>query len=60
MTELTPEAARNRELWTQTNADFTHGQAQGAWAQEGITWGVWSVPEADIGALAGIESTAPT
>ena len=55
MAELTPEAARNRELWTQTNAEFTHEQAQGAWAQAEISWGIWNVPEAEVGALAGIE-----
>ena len=55
MGELTPEAARNRELWTQTNADYTHEQGRRAWAQDEISWGIWSVPEADVGALAGIE-----
>ena len=55
MGELTPEAARNRELWTQTNADYTHEQGRRAWAQDEISWGIWSVPEAGVGALAGIE-----
>ena len=55
MSELTPEAARNRELWTQTNADYTHEQGRRAWAQQEISWGIWSVPEAELGALAGIE-----
>ncbi len=55
MDELTPEAARNRELWTQTNADYTHEQGRRAWAQEEISWGIWSVPEAELGVLAGIE-----
>ncbi len=55
MAELTPEAARNRELWTQTNAEFTHEQAGRAWAQEEISWGIWSVPESELGVLEGIE-----
>ncbi len=55
MTELTPEAARNRELWTQTNAEYTHEQGRRAWEQEEISWGIWSVPEAELGALAGID-----
>lgn len=55
MAELSPEAARNRDLWTQTNADYTHEQGRRAWAQEEISWGIWSVPEREVGALAGIE-----
>ena len=55
MAELTPEAAKNRELWTQTNAEFTHEQGGRAWAQEEMSWGIWGVPEAELGALAGIE-----
>ncbi|HWN20513.1 MAG TPA: class I SAM-dependent methyltransferase, partial [Gaiellaceae bacterium] len=55
MAELTPEAARNRELWTQTNADYTHEQGRRAWAQEEISWGIWGVSESEVGALAGIE-----
>ncbi|HET9506588.1 MAG TPA: class I SAM-dependent methyltransferase [Gaiellaceae bacterium] len=55
MAELSPEAARNRDLWTQTNAEYTHEQGRRAWAQEEISWGIWSVPEREVGALAGIE-----
>ena len=55
MAELSPEAARNRDLWTQTNADYTHAQGTRAWAQEEISWGIWSVPEREVGALAGID-----
>jgi SAM-dependent methyltransferase len=53
--ELSPEAARNRDLWTRTNAEYTHEQGRRAWAQEEISWGIWSVPEREVGALAGIE-----
>lgn len=55
MAELSPEAARNRDLWTQTNAEYTHEQGRRAWAQEEISWGIWSLPEREVGALAGIE-----
>jgi len=55
MAELSPEAARHRDLWTQTNAEYTHAQGRRAWAQEEISWGIWSVPERGVGALAGIE-----
>ena len=55
MAELSPEAARNRDLWTRTNAEYTHEQGRRAWAQEEISWGIWSLPEREVGALAGIE-----
>ena len=49
------DAARNRELWTTTNAEYTDGAARGAWAKDEIDWGIWNLAEAEIGALAGIE-----
>jgi SAM-dependent methyltransferase len=41
----------NRESWTQANAEYTDRQAQGAWAQEEITYGKWSIPESELGVL---------
>ncbi len=41
----------NRDSWTQANAEYTHRQAQGAWAQEEITYGKWSVPESKLRVL---------
>ena len=55
MSELSPAAARNREVWTRTNAEYTHEQGRRAWAQNEISWGIWSLPEREVGALAGIE-----
>ena len=55
MADLSPEAARNRELWTQTNAEYTHEQGRRAWAQEEISWGIWGLSEREVGALAGID-----
>jgi SAM-dependent methyltransferase len=43
--------ARNRELWTKTNAEYTDDRARRAWAAEEITWGVFGVPEAEVGIL---------
>jgi SAM-dependent methyltransferase len=40
--------AVNREGWTQANAEYTDRQAEGAWAQEEITWGKWSIPEREV------------
>jgi len=52
------DAARNRDLWTKTNAEYTDAQAAAKWAQAEITWGLWGVPESQIGvlgALAGLD-----
>jgi SAM-dependent methyltransferase len=43
--------AVNRASWTQANAEYTDRQAQGAWAQEEITYGKWSVPESELRVL---------
>jgi SAM-dependent methyltransferase len=49
--ELSPDALRNREIWTQENADYTGPKALDAWRQEEIRWGVFQVPESKVGAL---------
>ena len=49
MAELSDDARRNRESWTQANAEHTDARASAAWAEEEITWGVFSVPEASLG-----------
>jgi SAM-dependent methyltransferase len=51
LTELPEHAVRNRELWTRSNAEYTDANAAEAWAQEEITWGMFSVPEAEVGVL---------
>jgi ubiquinone/menaquinone biosynthesis C-methylase UbiE len=43
--------AANRDLWTQTNREYTDAQAERAWRQEEITWGVFGNREADLGVL---------
>ena len=45
------DAARNRELWTKSNAEHTGGRAREHWAAEEITWGVFNIPEADVRVL---------
>ena len=49
--ELSPDAVRNREIWTQENAEYTGPKALDAWRQEAIRWGVFQVPESEVGAL---------
>jgi SAM-dependent methyltransferase len=45
------DAERNRALWTQTNAEYTDARAAQAWAKEEITWGIWAIPESELGIL---------
>ena len=55
MSDLPDYVARNRELWTNTNADYTDKKAHAAWTAEDITWGVFGVREEDIGILGVVE-----
>jgi SAM-dependent methyltransferase len=43
--------AINRNLWTQSNREFTHDSARNSWLGESVTWGVWSIPEQAINVL---------
>jgi SAM-dependent methyltransferase len=45
------DLARNRDLWTTVNAQFTDEDAHRAWAASQVTWGLFGVPEHDLGAL---------
>jgi SAM-dependent methyltransferase len=47
--------AVNREVWTRANKKYTDANAHDAWAQEEIAWGVWQVPESEVGALPDVE-----
>jgi SAM-dependent methyltransferase len=44
-------AVRNRASWTKAREEHTDVRARDAWAQDAITWGVFEVPEAEIGIL---------
>jgi SAM-dependent methyltransferase len=43
--------AVNREAWTEANAQYTDRQARGAWAQQEVTYGKWSLPESELRVL---------
>lgn len=43
--------ARNRDGWTRTNAEYTDGAAEEAWSERPFTWGVFGVPEDELGVL---------
>jgi len=48
---LSDAARRNREAWTKANADYTDAAAARAWAASEIEWGVWHVPESQLGVI---------
>jgi SAM-dependent methyltransferase len=43
--------APNRESWTRKNAEHTDAHAHANWAEQEITWGIWSKPESAVGVL---------
>jgi Methyltransferase domain len=45
------EVAANRELWTRVNAEYTEEHAFRAWGAQEIAWGIFNVPETQVGAL---------
>lgn len=45
------DADLNRDLWTQTNAEYTQAHAARAWASEEITCGIFNIPERQVGVL---------
>ena len=51
MPDAGADIARNRALWTVVNAQFTDEDAHRAWASKEPTWGLFRVPERDLGVL---------
>jgi SAM-dependent methyltransferase len=51
--ELPDSIAANVAEWSQTNAGYTDGQAERAWAPQDLAWGVFQVREDDIGSPLG-------
>ena len=47
---LPEHVLRNRSTWTQSSPDWVESGRK-SWATSVITWGIWSVPEAQLGAL---------
>ena len=43
--------AANRELWTRANREYAGEHALRAWAAADITWGIFNVPEQQLGVL---------
>jgi SAM-dependent methyltransferase len=53
--KISEDAARNREVWTKANAEYTDRQAPAAWAQDEIQWGTYGALEAELGVLGDVE-----
>jgi 2-polyprenyl-3-methyl-5-hydroxy-6-metoxy-1,4-benzoquinol methylase len=49
------DVAINRALWTIVNSEFTDEHADRAWAAEQVTWGLFQVPERDLGVLGDVD-----
>jgi SAM-dependent methyltransferase len=45
---------RNRAVWTKTNEEFTDAAARRSWGEGDIRWGVFGVPEDDVGILGAV------
>jgi ubiquinone/menaquinone biosynthesis C-methylase UbiE len=43
--------AENRGIWTETNREYADAEADRVWRAEEITWGMFGVPESEVGAL---------
>ena len=51
MTNSEQDLEVNRALWTLVNAEHTDARAEVVWAAPEITWGLFEIPERDVGAL---------
>lgn len=49
------DTARNVEVWTRSNAEYTDERASRAWAKEEIDWGSFGLPEAELRVLPPLE-----
>ncbi|HET9437693.1 MAG TPA: class I SAM-dependent methyltransferase [Gaiellaceae bacterium] len=47
--------AANRGVWTESNRQYTDAQADRAWRAEEITWGMFGVPESEVGVLGNVD-----
>src|SRR5579862_693592 len=45
------DAARNAELWTTYNGEYTDANAAVNWALDDISWGIWGIDESELNVL---------
>ncbi len=50
MTNLPEYAVRNRQAWTKWASDYVEAGRK-AWQSPTIYWGIWGIPEAEVGAF---------
>lgn len=53
MSELPDSIARNVEQWTKNNRERLDRDAAHAWSRDQLTWGVFGIPEEDLGSPLG-------
>jgi len=46
-----PDVSGNVAAWTRRNAEYTDASAERSWAKDEITWGMFGVPESELGIL---------
>jgi len=49
LTDYPEYVAQNVEIWTKSNAEHTGPRARDVWAREEITWGIFGIPESELG-----------
>jgi SAM-dependent methyltransferase len=49
------EMSAGRELWTRVNAEYGNEHAARVWTAEDITWGVFDIPERQVGVLGEVD-----
>ncbi|MFO7571439.1 MAG: class I SAM-dependent methyltransferase [Gaiellaceae bacterium] len=47
--------AENRGIWAESNREYTDAQADRVWRAEEITWGMFGVPESEVGVLGDVD-----
>jgi SAM-dependent methyltransferase len=52
---LSDYVAKNREVWTKSNEEYTAERAPAAWACEEIEWGMCKAPETEVRVLPDLE-----
>jgi SAM-dependent methyltransferase len=46
---------KNVANWTSANAEYTDKSAEKAWAQDEITWGIWSIPDSELNVIGDVD-----
>jgi SAM-dependent methyltransferase len=55
LSDVPDYVVENRGLWTQSNAEYTDAEADRVWLRDEITWGMFGVPEHEVGILGEVD-----